>query len=246
MQRYFIDKSSEIIEFESSSETYYHLTRVLRARVNDKVEFCDIDGQCFEYKITSITKENISFEKSSEKLCNNEVDRRVILALSLLKNQNFELVLQKAVELGVSDIVAFESSRTIVKSSNFNAKKIDRFNKIILEASEQSKRNVVPKFHNVLSFKELCSFECDNKFVAYEACSVNGDNLLINKLSNLTGDVMLVIGSEGGFSANEIEQLLDNKFEAVSLGKRILRAETAAISASAITLAMIEKGGVEV
>ncbi len=240
MQRYFIDKSSDKIEFESTSEVYYHLTRVLRSRVNDRVEFCDMDGHCFEYKIFSITKDSILFDKDSEELSYNEVGRKVILAISLLKNQNFELALQKAVELGVTDIVAFESSRTVVKSSNFNAKKLDRFKKIILEASEQSKRNIVPKFHDILKFNELCKFECDNKFVAYEACSINGDNLLINKLSNIEGDIMLVIGSEGGFSSEEIERLIDNKYEAVSLGRRILRAETAAISACAITLAVIE------
>ncbi len=240
MQRYFIDSCSEKVEVEKSSDIYFHQTKVLRTKQGNCVELCDLNGNCYEYEVSSISSTNIMFNKTSEALSSNEVDSRVILAVSLLKNNNFELVLQKIVEIGVTDIIAFESSRTIVKASNFNKKKLDRFKKIILEASEQSKRNVVPTFNLVSSFSKLLETECMNKFVAYEKCDVNGSNLLMNKLSSLSGDIMLVIGSEGGFSEEEIIQFKDKDFETVSLGRRILRAETAAISGATLILAELD------
>lgn len=240
MQRYFLNECSHNIEIKKGDEIYHHLSKVLRSREGDVVEFCDLNGSCYRYEIKGISSDAINFEVCSELLSNNEVASRVILAVSLLKNNNFELVLQKAVEIGVTDIIAYESSRTVIKSNNFNDKKIDRFKKIILEASEQSKRNVVPKFHEICKFKDIVNFECDNKFVAYEECSPTGDNLLINKLSNITGDVMVVIGCEGGFTETEVESLKTSNFEIVSLGRRILRAETAAINACSIVLASIE------
>ncbi len=240
MQRYFLDECSHNIKIEKNGEIYHHLSKVLRSKEGDVVEFCDLNGNCYRYKIVNISNENINFEVCSELLHNNEVASKVILAVSLLKNNNFELVLQKAVEIGVTDIIAYESSRTVVKSSNFNNKKIDRFKKIILEASEQSKRNVVPKFHGICKFKDVVDYECNNKFVAYEECSPSGDNLLINRMNGVTGDIMIVIGCEGGFSESEVEAMKTSGCEIVSLGKRILRAETAAINACSIVLASIE------
>ncbi len=240
MQRYFINNCTQLLEIEKGDEIYFHQTKVLRAKQGSCVEICDMSGNCYAYEVSNINSEKIVFSKTSETLPNNEVDNRVILAVSLLKNNNFELVLQKAVEIGVTDIIAFESSRTVVKASNFNKKKLDRFKKIILEASEQSKRNIVPTFHSIHSFSQLLDVECENKFVAYEKCDVNGENLLINKLTSISGDIMLVIGSEGGFSEKEILQFKDKDFETVSLGRRILRAETAAISGSALVLAELD------
>ncbi|MFV0425375.1 MAG: RsmE family RNA methyltransferase [Bacilli bacterium] len=242
MQRYFLNECSHRIEVNNNSEIYYHLSKVLRAREGDVVEFCDLDGNCYQYEIDYISKEVICFMKLSEALDNLELPNKVVLAVSLLKNNNFELVLQKAVEIGVTDIIAFESERTIIKSSNFNAKKLDRFRKIILEASEQSKRNKIPKFHGIYSFSQLSEFECSNKFIAYESCNVGRDNFLINKLIELDNDVMVIVGPEGGFSKNEIDEC---GFEVVSLGKRILRAETAAIYAVSVIASIMEsKGGI--
>lgn len=242
MQRYFLKECNYSIEINSSDEIYYHLSKVLRARVGDDVEFCDVSGKCFQYKINAITASTISFEQIKEIASSSELPKKVILAISYLKNNNFELVLQKAVEIGVSDIIAFESKRTIVKANNFNSNKFTRFEKIILEASEQSKRNYIPHIHK-MSFNELAKFDCSNKLVAFEACSADGSNLLINNV-DIDKDTLIVIGPEGGFEESEIDHLKSNDFKVISLGKRILRAETAAINSCSIISAVLEsKGG---
>ncbi len=229
MQRYFIDNCTDYIKKSNSDEVYYHLKKVLRSKVNEQVEFCDSNGNCYLYSIDEINANEIVFTKQDKLLNNNELPKRIILGLSLLKNNNFELVLQKAVELGVSDIIPLEFNRTVVKASNFSEKKLQRFKKIILEASEQSKRNLVPKLHPVHSVKQLDKVEVTNKFVAYENSSDN--KLLVKHLNDVKDDVMIVIGPEGGLDLLELEKLREFGFEDISLGKRILRAETAAISA---------------
>lgn len=242
MQRYFLNECNCNVVITSKSEIYYHLTKVLRARVEDSVEFCDLDGNCYQYIISAINASEISFDRVGDVLLNRELHNKVILAVSFLKNNNFELILQKAVEIGVSDIIAFESKRTVIKANNFSDKKILRFEKIILEASEQSKRSCIPKLH-VLSFGELAKFKCSNKLVAFEECSADGSNLLLNNLQE-NEDTLVVVGPEGGFDQSEIDFLQSNDFKVVSLGKRILRAETAAINACSLIAAVLEsKGG---
>ena len=110
--------------------------------------------------------------------------------------------------------------------------KLNRWNKIIKEAAEQSKRNIIPDITYVDSLGDLIKFSenYDYKVVAYEKESVNEDNINLKKLltSDLNNkDVIAVFGSEGGLSEQEIDSLIDGKFDVIGLGKRILRAETA-------------------
>ncbi|MFV0499708.1 MAG: RsmE family RNA methyltransferase [Bacilli bacterium] len=240
MQRYFIDNCDSIVKLDKKNDIYYHLTKVLRAKINDEVELCNSDGECFVYKIIYINSVEISFFKIIRISENNELPFRLILAVSLLKNNNFELVLQKAVELGVSEIVAFESKRTVINSSNFSSSKIDRFKKIILEAAQQSKRNCVPSFLCFYSLDDLKKFDCKYKLIAYEGINDVSNHHLINFCKKIDSDIMIIIGPEGGFSTEEVNYEI---FIPVSLGKRILRAETAAISACNIIAANMESIG---
>ncbi len=229
MQRYFSDKCVEKLEYDCNTEIYYHLTKVLRCKVSTNVEICDNKGRCYLYEVISIDANKIVFNQIEELTKKTELDFELVLIVSLLKNSNFELVLQKAVELGVTTIIPLETSRTIVKSSNFKANKFDRFNKIVLEAAEQSKRCLLPKILPVCKIDDLKNLNYENMLVAYEV--TKSCKSLFKKLSETTGDYAIVIGPEGGFSKEEITRLNSFGFECVSLGSRILRAETAAISA---------------
>ncbi len=238
MQRYFTKACLEKLEYNCKTDIYYHLTKVLRCKVATNVEICDELGKCYIYEVTEINASAITFEKRHAIDKQTELKSELVLIVSLLKNNNFELVLQKAVELGVTTIIPLETSRTIVKSSNFKANKLERFNKIILEAAEQSKRNVLPTLQPVCKIEDLSNLEITNKFVAYE--NTNSIKSLYKKLLETSGDYAIVIGPEGGFSCEEIERLTELGFECVSLGNRILRAETAAISAIGVMQTLID------
>lgn len=222
MQRYFSDKKidNKII---LNSDDIYHIKTVMRMKENDKVEviydkklhICRLNNN-FELIVEDITKEN------------NELDKEVIVALGLVKEQKMDLILQKLTELGVSKIIPVNMERSIVKLDNKKEeKKIERWNKICKEASEQSKRNNIPVVSNVINFKDLIKIEADLKLV----CSVSEkDNLIYNYIEeNNYNSILLVIGPEGGISQKEEEYLKENNFNLVSFGNLVLRVETACI-----------------
>ena len=222
MQRYFSDKKidNKII---LNSDDIYHIKTVMRMKENDKVEIiydkklhiCRLNNN-FELIVEDITEEN------------NELDKEVIVALGLVKEQKMDLILQKLTELGVSKIIPVNMERSIVKLDNKKEeKKIERWNKICKEASEQSKRNNIPVVSNVINFKDLIKIEADLKLV----CSVSEkDNLIYNYIEeNNYNSILLVIGPEGGISQKEEEYLKENNFTLVSFGNLVLRVETACI-----------------
>ena len=155
------------------------------------------------------------------------------MAIPPLKNDKIEYLMQKLTELGVSNIVLFNSERNVAKVKKDKVdSKLNRWNKIVKEAAEQSKRNIIPDITYVDSLKDLIAFseKFDHKVVAYEKESVNEENINLKNLlhSDLSNkEVIAVFGSEGGLSEQEIDFLTENKFDVIGLGKRILRAETA-------------------
>ncbi len=158
----------------------------------------------------------------------NELHTDITLCMALIRREKFELVLQKAAELGVRRIVPFESSRCVVKAKN---EKTARWNAIVLEACEQCKRTQVPECHEPVRFEDLSSFKSNVNLCAYE--NAGSEASFIH--DHLPADsVTIVIGPEGGFSEAEVQQLSENGFSSVTLGNRILRAETAAIYACSV------------
>ena len=144
-----------------------------------------------------------------------------------------DLILQKSCELGVSEIIPINATRSIVKLDKKETKKIDRWNKILKEASEQSKRVVIPKVNEIMDIKDLINLDYDIKIL----CTVNELSMSLKKvldkdLTNLK--ILFVIGPEGGFTDNEEKILIDNGFISTSFGKRVLRTETASLYALSI------------
>ena len=153
-----------------------------------------------------------------------------------------DLIIQKATELGVKEIIPVITNRTIVKINDKNKenKKIDRWQKIALEASKQCRRGVVPKISEIITFDEMLlrlNAE-ENIIVPYEnEKSITMKNILKNVSGN---SINIIIGPEGGFEDLEIEKLSEIKSSIVTLGPRILRTETAGFTA--ISIAMYELG----
>lgn len=222
MQQYFVDinvHEGDIIAL--SDDILYHLVKVLRKDNNYKFRIADAMGNIYFANLIN-NKECKIGEPTNE---NNELNCDITCILSLIKNDKFELTIQKLVELGVKRIVPYESVRSVVKVKD--NKKLIRIKKIVKEAAEQSHRNIVPEVSEVASIKDLEKYKSERNYICYESEKNITD---IETCKSIT----YIIGPEGGFEDKEYETICSKGFESVSLGKRILRAETAAIYMTSI------------
>lgn len=217
MQQYFIDVTvheNDVIAL--SDDIIYHLVKVLRK--DDKYTFRIADAMGNFYYANLISNKECKIKEKIDE--NNELDCDITCVLSLIKNDKFELCLQKLVELGVKRIVPYKSVRSVIKVKD--NKKIDRLKKIVKEAAEQSHRNIIPEVCDFADINDLKNYLSEDNYICYES---ETDVSSIPKSKSIT----YVIGPEGGFEDNEYKKICEYGFKSVSLGKRILRAETAAI-----------------
>lgn len=222
MQQFFINEKIDIDTYISlSSEVTFQLKKVLR--VNDGYEFRLVD--CVGIPYLCEYKDGKAYVKSKIDE-NNELDVDITVILSLIKNDKFDFALQKLTELGVTRIVPYKAKRSVVKEGK-GTNKLDRFRKIVTEASEQSHRNRIPEICDYASFKDLPKYLSDINILAYEK-----ETNIINDFKSKS--ITILIGPEGGFETDEVENFISMGFNSISLGKRILRAETAAIYLTSI------------
>ena len=222
MQQYFINKEIQINEtVRLDDEILFHLIKVLRKDPSYIFRLADSKGSIFHCHLIN-NCECIVTEKLDE---NNELDCDITCIMALIKNDKFELCLQKLTELGVKKIVPYQSVRSVVKAKD--DKKVIRMKKIVKEAAEQSHRNFIPEVCEVASIKDLEKYKSENNYICYESSKNIAD-------VDTGRSITYVIGPEGGFEDREYEKIKDMGFEPISLGKRILRAETAAIYMTSI------------
>lgn len=224
MQRYFT-KQKQDNHFLLSSEDSYHIKIVMRMKTGDKVEVI-YNSECYLCEIINLENlVSVTILKKQEEV--NELNFQVTIVQSLVKEQKMDYILQKVTELGVNEIIPYESERSIVKIDGKMDKKIERWQKIVKEAAEQSKRTVIPKIRPVMDLSNLVNLiDFDMKFL----CTVNEKNENLKKvLSNLRegARMLFVIGPEGGFTEKEETDLIAQDFIPVSLGDSVLRTETA-------------------
>lgn len=228
MQRYFVkEKNNE--NFVLTDNDIHHITKVMRCKVDDKIEVV-YKKNIYLCNIDEINPLSISIIDKYEE--DRELNIELTVAVALVQEQKFDLILQKLTELGVSSIIPLKTERSIVKiEPSKEEKKIIRWQTICKEASEQSKRIVVPKIHKITTMKELVN----NKKQLNLICSLNDKTQPLEQyLTKEINDILFVIGPEGGFTQKEEEFLIDNDFECTTLGKRVLRVETAAIYVASI------------
>ena len=216
-----------------------HAYSVMRLKVGDKlVAFCG-DGKDYFCEILNINKNAV--ECKIEKIENNLADAKVDICVyqAMLKADKLELITQKITEIGIKELNLFESEFCVAKLKD-NNNKIERLNKITLESSKQCGRSIPLKIDTKPNFKSMLESlkNYDLVLFAYEGQRVN-------KITQIQGDynkIAIIIGSEGGFSDNEYNELMQLKnVQCVTLGNRILRAETACIVASALAVEHFEK-----
>lgn len=224
MQRYFVKVRNNDNSFTLSSDDSYHITKVMRAKLKDLVEIVN-DNTVYICEISSIDN-NVKCRIKDSLIDNTNNIPSVTVAQSLVKEQKMDYILQKSTELGVNKIIPIEAERSIIKANGKSDKKIERWNKIVKEASEQSKRISIPKVSEIKNIKELIKEEYDYKIL----CSVNETSTTIKKVlqnATISDTILVVIGPEGGFTKSEEETLINNGFISTSLGNRVLRTETA-------------------
>lgn len=223
MQRYFTSFKDEK-NITISNDDIFHIVKVMRMKINDQFEINN-DGDIYLAQINSLAPFSFKILKKIDE--NHELKTKITLLYCLPKGDKIDLVLQKATELGVKQIVLVNSSRCIAKINDENKKKkLARFNKIIKEATEQCKRNNLPALKDVIKFNEISNYQSDLNLIAYENSKMSNQELK-DLLRNFKGNtVTILIGAEGGFSKEEVEYALKNNFISISLGNRILRSET--------------------
>ena len=202
---------------------------VLRLKEGESIVMSDGKGAQVEAKITSLAHDKIICEVL-KKLETNEPKKKVSLYLAILKKENFELAVQKAVECGVSEIIPVITERTIKTGLN-----MERLNKIILEASEQCERSVVPKLHEIMNFDDAIKGGGNSSALIEKVIFHTQNCTEYMPKSNNKDEIQtanIFIGPEGGFTEKEISLAKENDYSVASLGNLILRGETAAIIAT--------------
>ncbi len=237
MQRYFASIDNQYL-VHLSKEDEHHLCHVMRMKKGDEIEVV-YDQKLYLCRIDSFNPLTISV---IHEIANDvEIKEEITLLFALTKGDKTDLVLQKATELGVKRIALIETERTVVKYDNKDIdKKLERFKKIMKEASEQSHRLIIPELLGIYNLKNLPKeLLSDINYVGYEKDA----NEISDAFQGLQKgkSISILIGPEGGFSPQEIDALTSQSFIRTSLGKRILRAETAAIYALSVIGYLLEK-----
>jgi 16S rRNA (uracil1498-N3)-methyltransferase len=205
-----------------------HLRDVLRLRAGEPIRVFDGAGREFRCTIESISKKETSLSMIEEIApAASESDLGLTLAVALLKGEKFDLVVQKAVELGVCRLVPLTTKRADVKLKETD-KKFERWQKIALEASKQSGRARLMAIAAPTGFEEFVKRAEDAKILFSER---GGENFSAIKAGK---KITALVGSEGGWETSEIEFAAAHGFQIITLAGRILRAETAAIAVAAI------------
>lgn len=231
MYNFFVNSNDINDNFAKiSGEDYNHIRNVLRMKIGTKILINDKEkSNSYLAEIQEIGAKEIIC-KVIERMASNEMSVNVTLFQGIPKSDKMEYIIQKSVELGVSEIVPTEMKNCVAKINN-EENKLTRWNKISETAAKQSKRSIIPKVESKISFDDLLNRikEFDLVIVAYEN---EKHTSLKDVLQNCKGvkNIAIIIGPEGGIDTKELKLLEDNGVQVASLGKRILRTETAPIA----------------
>ena len=220
-----------------------HIKNVLRMKVDEELLVSNGQDKDYYCKIESISDDEIRALILDEEFEGTELPTELYLFQGLPKSDKMELIIQKAVELGVKEIIPVATKRCVVKlDDKKEASKIKRWQAISESAAKQSRRTIIPEVSSVMSFKEAI-----NRAKEFELGIIPYENF---KDMKETKDVLtkvqkgikigIFIGQEGGFEDSEVQYALDNGIHPISLGKRILRTETAGLAILSVLMFQLE------
>ena len=231
MARFFVNSSNvcdNIITIYGKDA--FHIARSLRMAVGDTITVCDESGTEHLCSLSKIRDDECLCEIISSKEGASESPVHITLYMAYPKGDKLEVVVQKSVELGVSKVVPFESSRCIKRPSADKSDKItERLSRIAEEAAKQCGRSLLPQISKMLKLSEVISKigEYDLTLFCYEGEGATSLKSVLNSYGRGAGKIAVIIGSEGGFSKDEAEAIVTAGAKCVNLGPRILRCETA-------------------
>ena len=222
-----------------------HIRNVLRMEVGEDLIVCDGEGMFHHCTIKQLLKDKVEADIIETKEAETELKVKITLFQGLPKKDKMELIIQKAVELGVQEIVPVSTRFCVAKieDAKKEKKKLERWQEIARAAAKQSGRGIIPQIKPVLSFKQaLKEASCmDKSVIPYE--KAEGMKVASEEIQKMATcqSVGIFIGPEGGFAKEEIELAKEMGITPISLGKRILRTETAGLCILSVLMFEIEK-----
>jgi len=248
MYRFFVEPyqiADNQIFVEGSD--YNHIKNVLRMKIGEEVSVA-VSGDDKEYRcgIEDYEEDRAVLKIRFVKENNVELPCKITLLQCLPKADKMELIIQKAVELGVFEIIPVSSKRAVVKLDDKKAlSKISRWNGVSMAAAKQAKRAIIPEVKMPMSVNEALEYcnEADIKIIPYELSDNEGmdDTRQLFESIEPGQSVVIFIGPEGGFEDTEVDRAKDKGFKAVTLGKRILRTETAGMTVLSWLVYLLER-----
>ncbi len=237
MPKFFFNKNDiSRGQVQLFGEDEKHIKTVLRAREGEEMTLCDGEGMDYQCRIASLER-GVLLDILSKEVCETEPKTKITLYQGLPKADKMELIIQKCVELGVDRIVAVSTERAIVKLDKKESKKLERWQKIAEAAAKQSGRGKIPEIgQQVLKFKEAVAEAkgLDGAIIPYEKEQETGIRQFVQGFQGES--IGVFIGPEGGFAEEEIALAQESGITPITLGKRILRTETAGMTTAAILL----------
>lgn len=230
-RRFFVDvvrNGEAIVEGDDAQ----HLTRVLRVEPGELYEISD-NVSAYLAEITEAHKRRVVFSLR-EPVAPKPPAVRLTLCAALVKFDHFEWMIEKATELGVARIAPFRAARSERGLDQAAGKRVDRWRRIALEASQQSRRDHLPVIDESVDFEDVLTIEAGGRYACDEEPGAAPFLAAIPPARSTEESVAILIGPEGGWTAGERELFLDRGWTAVSLGNQVLRAETAAMAALAV------------
>ncbi|MEM1484716.1 16S rRNA (uracil(1498)-N(3))-methyltransferase [Oscillospiraceae bacterium PP1C4] len=241
MPRFFTGEVYESVAVITGDDAR-HIALALRMKVGEALTACDSTGRDYQCVITEITPERVLLRVEKVAPSAGEPSVAITLYQAMPKADKMETIIQKAVELGVSRIVPVLTHRCVSRpDEKAMQKKLERYNRISLEAAKQCGRGTVPVVEQLIDFKSAIARMKNDPLAIffYE----NADDSLKNVLSARLADrISILVGSEGGFEPSEADYAVENGLVSLSLGSRILRCETAPLAA--ITAILYQAGDI--
>ena len=220
-----------------------HIKNVLRMTSGEKVVVSCGQGTDYYCIIENIQETGITLRIEEKKAAVTELPVRIVLFQALPKLDKMELVIQKAVELGASEVVPVRSARCVVKlDARREEKKLVRWRTIAESAAKQSGRGILPEIHDIMDFDKALEYakELDTVLIPYELCETMAESEQAIQEAAGRQSIGIFIGPEGGFERSEVELASICGAVPISLGKRILRTETAGLAVLSVLMFLIE------
>ena len=238
--RFFIRKASlegDVVELEGRE--HHHLSRVARVEAGDRVQLFDEEGTDYDAEVEDVGERGTRLRVLGRK-SGDQPRLPVVLAQAMLKSKAMELVIQKGTEIGLAAIVPVTAERSVARVEDKADRKVERWQAIAREAAKQCKNGFPPRISRPCSLEEAVGQDLDGRrfYLSETEGRDLGEVLRAGPEGGLRSPVLLLVGPEGGWSRAEEEFMRLRGCEAVSLGKRVLRAETAALCAASAVILM--------